>query len=280
MPFAKISTLRLALAASPALLLVVSCGSEKSKDEQANEFYAEKLHSADEKACNDKGFMYDNLEAKCLESADQTVKLATWSCTRDGLAAHLAERDPAKAAADTDQEALASVDAEIADGYELHQCGDDAAGITYLVLIKKGKTSKEATLEIKHAAVVPPPKPFLRLVPSTDDAKVDACVAYTIENTVAGSGSSSAGKANVASDVQITLKLDANAASASKASLYTDEGCKTAGAASGTTITMKAGTNAATYWFKATEVDAHTVDASAPGYDPVSSLLISVIAAP
>ncbi len=123
-----------------SITIVIGCGSEKSKDEQADDFYDEKLHTADTKTCNDAGNLYDALDGACKTD----VKLATWACTRAEVGTHA---DPTLAATD-----LAQLDTYITQGFELHQCGETANEI-YLMIVNKGKTSKEATLEIRRMGI-------------------------------------------------------------------------------------------------------------------------------
>ena len=126
------------------LFALVGCGSSSdSKEKQAADFYAEKLHTTDQSTCNGKGKFYDNYAGACGQE-----NLATWECTRAGLVEYLDKRD-AKGVADVfDAAVLEVLDQKMAQGFVMHQCGDTATGAAAVILVKKGMSGDSATIEV------------------------------------------------------------------------------------------------------------------------------------
>jgi hypothetical protein len=125
----------------------LGCGdAEKLKEQQANDFYAEKLQTKAQAECNERGYVFDPMEAACLEKKD--IKLAKFACTHAGVVAELG-RNPQVNRKDQ----LVQLEKVLGEGFVLHQCGVAPSGELYLVAIKKGVTGDRATLEMQRLII-------------------------------------------------------------------------------------------------------------------------------
>ena len=256
--------------------LLTACGAEKSKDKQTEDFYDEKLHASDQSACNAKGYVYNNLGAECMED----IALAKWDCSSAGLMTHLAEGDKAKTATKYYESELAKLSVKLDAGFALHQCGDDAGGTVYLVIVNKGRTDKEATIEIENVSFEAAPKALVRF--ASDFPSVGAeCLAMPIEHVASIRDDKDIwAPGPVAAPSDLKVKVIVPVAYAEKLKIFSDAGCTTADAF----VTINAGAKTGTFYVKASstasddiEVSAELSGDAAADYPAIESTSIHVV---
>lgn len=166
-----------------ALFTLAACSDEKKeKDREVNDFYSEMLKIDQQKKCNSEGKFFDALKTE--NGCNNQVALARWPCTRDGLEKQMAARDKNNGGASFyDKAQLASLDVEIKNGFEMYECGEDSLRVFYVYLIKRGRNSDSASLEMKVAAFSVPTTP-----PSVQEPS-SAASPSSNPNSVAGSDS-------------------------------------------------------------------------------------------
>jgi hypothetical protein len=228
-------------------------------DAKAQAFYDEKLHTEDEKACNAAGSFYDNTSAECLTS----VKLASWSCTRSGLEAQLA----AAGTTASNASAMGHVDDYLKSGYEMHQCGEDGATVL-VVLVRKGRSGDEATLEMERVVFDGRDRPKLQFSYDAHSAgAVGDCQEAKLE--LWGTGADTAREEVAATEtvvVQLTLTP------ADKVRTYADAECKN----EITTASIEAGKSSVLFFYEFTAIGRATLEAQVEGgaYGPAVTSVV------
>jgi hypothetical protein len=253
LPLAALSCVYLAAACSG----LVPEDTEAAKEKEAQEFYAEKLHTDEQTACNDRGFLYDNIAATCVDS----IKLAAWTCERNALASRLLE----VATADRDDAAgLATLDAKLDDGFEMHQCGEDDEHNIYLIIVKRDRTGDEATIEIERVALPAggSSKPFVRFsMNKSAPEDVGNCQRLSLEHwaEVGFGGEARLEEVPVDADLHVSV----HSTSASSITFYTDAKCSE----EGKDFVIGDGLSSVDIYYSFSSEDSTSVVAEADGYE-------------